>query len=131
MPVRESNRPITSLLTEVISELAYLIQTEIRLARAEISEKLSSAASSGALIGAGGVLALSGFLVLLFAAVKFLAIAGLPEQWGFLLVGAIVAVVGGVLVMKGVNALKASSLYPKKTVEQVRADYSVIKEQVK
>src|SRR5205085_8820945 len=37
-------RPLASVLTQVVSDLAFLLQTEIRLARAEIGEKLSIAA---------------------------------------------------------------------------------------
>lgn len=131
MAIKESNRPLTSLLTDVVSELAYLVQTEIRLAKTEISEKISRAGSGGAMIGAGAILALAGFIVLLFALVRWLAVAGLPEEWGFLLVGGAVLAIGAILAMKGINDLKGSALMPKKTVKQMRADYSVIKEQVK
>jgi len=129
MTVQE--RPLTSVLSQIISEVAYLLQTEIRMARAEVSEKVARVASSGAMVAAGGVLLLAGFIVLLFDVVRWLAIAGLAEQWGFLIVGGIVAIIGAALVMSGTKAVKKSALYPNKTVEQMRADYSVIKEQMK
>lgn len=131
MAVQDSNRPLTSVLSQIISEVAYLLQTEIRMARAEMSEKFAQVASSGAMVAAGGILLLAGFIVLLFDAVRWLAIAGLAEQWGYLIVGGIVAIVGIALVMSGIKAMKGSALYPNKTVEQMRADYSVIKEQMK
>jgi len=129
MTVQE--RPLTSVLSQIISEVAYLLQTEIRMARAEVSEKVARVASSGAMVAAGGVLLLAGFIVLLFDVVRWLAIAGLAEQWGFLIIGGIVAIIGIALVMSGIKAVKKSALYPNKTVEQMRADYSVIKEQMK
>ena len=58
-------------------------------------------------------------------------LAGIPDHWGFLIVGVIVAIAGVVLLMKGSNDLKGSALVPKRTIDQVRADLSVVKEQVK
>ena len=66
MPTRETTRPIVSLMTHVASDLAYLVQTEFRLARAEMGEKLSVASNAGAYLAAGGVVALGGLIALLF-----------------------------------------------------------------
>ena len=131
MVTRDSTRPLTSVLTQVISEVAYLLQTEIRLARAEIGEKLGHAASGGILIGIGAALVLPGIFVLLLAAVRWLSIAGLPEHWGLLLVGGAVVAVGVGLAVKGANNIKGSALVPERFVEQMRADFAVAKEQVK
>jgi Putative Actinobacterial Holin-X, holin superfamily III len=130
MAPRESARPLTSLFTDTVAELTHLFQTEIRLVRAEISEKLSRIANSGALIGAGAIVLLPAVFILLLAIVRWLAVAGLPEQWGLLLVGAVVAAIGVGLLLKGVNNLKASALVPRRTIEQVRADFSMAKEHV-
>jgi hypothetical protein len=127
----ESTRPLTSLFTDTVAELTNLFQTEIRLVRAEINEKLSKVANSGALIGAGAIVMLPAVFILLLAIVRWLAVAGLPEQWGLTLVGLVVAALGIVLLMKGINNLKGSALVPRRTIEQVRADISVVKEQVR
>jgi len=131
MALQDNTRPLSSVLSQIISEVAYLVQTEIRLARAEMSEKFGKMASAGTMIGAGALLLLAGFIVLLFAIVRWLAVAGIPEEWGFLIVGGIIAVVGLALAMAGSSSLKHADLTPDKTVAQMRADYSVIKEQVK
>lgn len=130
MSTRDSTRPLASVLTQVVSEVAYLLQTEIRLAKAEAGEKLSNAASAATLIGIGAVLILPGLFILLMAAVRWLEVAGLPTQWGFLLVGVLVCGIGVVLAIKGANNLKGSALVPKRTIEQVRADLSVAKEKI-
>jgi Putative Actinobacterial Holin-X, holin superfamily III len=131
MAIHESTRPLTSLFTDTVSELTNLFQTEIRLVRAEINEKLSKAANSGALIGAGAIVMLPAVFILLLAIVRWLAVAGLPEQWGLTLVGLVVAALGVALLMMGINNLKGSALVPRRTIEQVRADISVAKEQVR
>jgi uncharacterized membrane protein YqjE len=131
MSIRTAARPLTSVFTQVISEVAYLLQTEIRLARAELSEKVASLASGGAMIGAAAILALLGLFILLLGAVRWLEIAGLPDRWGYLLVGGVVLIVGIGLVLAGVNRLKASALVPRRTIDQLRADFSVAKEHAK
>src|SRR5919202_697814 len=131
MAIHQSTRPLTSLFTDTVADLTNLFQTEIRLVRAEINEKLSTAASGGALIGAGAVVMIPAVFILLLAIVRWLAVAGLPEQWGLTLVGLVVAALGVVLLMKGVNNLKGSALVPRRTIRQVRADVEVAKEQVR
>lgn len=130
MAIRDSTRPISSVITEIFSEAAYLLQTEIRLARTEIGEKVSQVAHGGIFIGIAAVLLLPGLFVLMLAVVRWLEVAGLPDQWGFLLVGGGVVAIGVGLALKGINDLKGSALVPERTIEQVRADISVAKEQV-
>jgi hypothetical protein len=131
MPTRETTHPLTSLVTRAVSEIAYLLQTEIRLARTEISDKLGKLATGGILIAAGAVLALAGLILLLFAIVQWLAIAGLPQEWGFLLVGGGVLLLGLGLLMKGTRNMKGSALVPHRTIDQLKADLSIVKEQMK
>ena len=130
MASHDSRRPLGSLFTDVVSEITQLFQTELRLVRAEMNEKASRVANSGALIGAGAIVLLPAVFILLLAIVRWLEVAGLPEQWGLLLVGAAVAGLGAALLMKGINNLKGPALVPKRTIAQVRADVSLAKEQV-
>jgi putative superfamily III holin-X len=130
MAIREADHPITSLMTRVVSDVAYLLQTEIRLAKAEISEKLSVAANGGTLLGIAAVLFLPGLFILLLAAVRWLEVAGMPTQWGFLLVGVIVTAAAAVLAVLGINRLKQPNLLPQRTIEQVSADLTVAKEHI-
>ena len=131
MAVRDSARPLASLFTDLISEVTQLFQAEMRLVRAEMNEKVSRVANSGALIGAGAVVMLPAVFILLLAIVRWLEVAGLPDQWGLLIVGVVVAALGTLLLMKGINNLKGSALVPQRTIEQVRADFSVAREQVR
>jgi Putative Actinobacterial Holin-X, holin superfamily III len=127
---QETNRSLVQLITDAMNEFANLFQTEIRLVRVELSEKLNRFAGSGAMIGAGAVAAIVALILLLQAAVKWLAIAGLPEEWGLLLLGFLVGVIGIVLLVKGINDAKATSLLPERTISQVRADIATVKEHV-
>jgi hypothetical protein len=130
MASHESSRPLGSLFTDVVSEVTHLFQTEMRLVRAEMNEKVSRVANSGALIGAGTVVMVPAVFILLLAIVRWLEVAGLPEEWGLTIVGAVIAIVGAVMLMKGINNLKGPALMPDRTIRQVRADVSLAKEQV-
>ena len=130
MASHDSTRPLGSLFTDVVSEITHLFQTELRLVRAEMNEKVGRVANSGALIGAGAVILLPAVFILLLAIVRWLAVAGLPEQWGLVIVGGAVALLGVALLMKGINNLKGAALVPQRTIQQVRADVSLAKEQV-
>jgi hypothetical protein len=128
MAVHEGTHPLTSLLNRAASEVSYLVQTELRLARTEISDKIGKVATGGAHVGAGAVLALAGLIILLLAIVRWLEIAGLPSEWGLLLVGGGVVLLGVVLLRRGTRNMKGSNLVPQRTLDQLRADLSAIKE---
>jgi uncharacterized membrane protein YqjE len=128
MATRDTTHPITALLTRVGSEIAYLLQTEIRLAKTELGEKVARVANAGIQLGAGSVLALAGLIVLLLAIVQWLAVAGLPYEWGLLIVGGVVLIVGVVLLMSGSRSMKGSALVPQRTLDQLKADLSIMKD---
>jgi uncharacterized membrane protein YqjE len=130
MPARESARPLTSLLTQAVSELAYLLQTEIRLARAEVSEKVAAAANGGVMLGVAVVLLLPALFVLMLDIARWIEIAGLPDHWALLIVGGVAALIGIGLALAGARRFKASALMPQRTMEQVRADFTIAKEHV-
>jgi Putative Actinobacterial Holin-X, holin superfamily III len=80
------------------------------------------------LVGVAAVLSLAGLIVLLLAAVRWLEIAGLPQEWGLLLVGGTAVIIGIALAFVGANRLRAPALTPDRTISQLRADISVAKE---
>jgi Putative Actinobacterial Holin-X, holin superfamily III len=131
MPIKETTRPIASVVAQVASDLAYLVQTEFRLARAEMGEKLSAASNAGVYLALGGVIALAGLIVLLFDIARWITVAGLPYPWSLLIVALVSLAIGAGLAMAGVARLRGSALVPKRTLEQVREDYVVAKEHVR
>src|SRR6476659_1612202 len=106
----DEKRSIFNLVADVVDDAAHLFQSELRLIRAEIDEKLGLVANAGGMLVAGGIAALAAFLLLLQAAVRWLVIAGLPDQWGYLLVGIVVTIVAAALLIKGINNLTSTSL---------------------
>ena len=130
MAVAEDTRPLIRIVADVMNDFASLFQTEIRLMRMEMNEKLSRLVNSGTLIAIGAIGSIAALFLLLQALVKWLAIAGLPEEWGLLLVGLAIAIVAAALLMKGVSAIRKTALIPERSLRQMQADLTTIKEHV-
>ena len=130
MAQRHPDRSIVGLIADVISDLANLFQTELRLVRVEMNEKFQRLVGGSILIGAGAVAMLAALIVLLFAIVRWLEVAGVPQEWGLLIVGVAVAAIGIALLAKGINNFKRTSLVPNRTLHQMRADVSAVREHV-
>src|SRR5690554_5801672 len=99
--MKNSDKPITGLLSDLPRETSDLVQTEIRLAKAEISEKINQVNSGIVSLITGGVVAFVGLLFLLQAVTIVLAQLLEPitqQPWvAPLIVGVIVAIIGAVL----------------------------------
>lgn len=130
MNSREDHRTIFNLVASVIDESVHLLQTELRLLRAEMNDKLAKFASAGTVLAAGGIAALAALFLLLQAIVRWLAVAGLPDQWGYLIVGLIVATIAGGMLSLGLGRLRATTLVPQKSIDQIKADVAAVKEHV-
>lgn len=124
----KADRSIGELLGDLAHETTTLIRQELTLFKVEMSQKASTVGKNAAFIAAGGAVAYAGFLALLAAVVMLLTQVGLPGWVSALLVGLVVAGVGGALVMKGVQALKQASLAPTETIETIKEDARWVRE---
>ncbi|HZP20405.1 MAG TPA: phage holin family protein [Bauldia sp.] len=126
----ERHSSTLGLFADVVSQLAGLFQNELQLLRAEFGEKIRRLIDSGALVGGGAVALLAALLLLLRGLVRWLEVAGIPDQWGYLIVGTIVGVAGWFALQSGLAAIKRSTLVPDRAVDQLRADFDTVKEHV-
>ena len=127
--MQTDDRSLKDLLSDLPTSLTTLVRKEIQLARAETSEKVTQSMVAVGAIAAGGILALSALIVLLQALVIAIAELGVPPALASLIVGLVVAVIAYVLIHKGTNDLKATNLAPDRTIDSLRRDAQVIKEQ--
>ena len=124
------SRTIGSLLRELFDEARDLFRQEVALAKTEASEKASVLGRNVAFIAAGGLVVFAGALFILAALSVLLAWilqnAGMNEgtaMWlGPLIVGLAVAIVGYILVNKGIKTLKDGSLKPERTIQSIKED---------
>jgi len=117
------DRSLGELFAELAREVTALVRQEATLAKAEMGEKASRIGVNLASLAAGGAVAYAGFLAILVAIIALLVEAAGLSWWGAaMLVGIVVSIVGGVLVMKGINALKNANLTPRETLESLKED---------
>jgi hypothetical protein len=111
--------------------MGVLVRQEVQLATTEMTHKASRAAQEVGMIVVGGLVAYAGLLAILASVIVWLAAAGLGWWQAALLVGVIVAVIGGLLVQRGLAALKHADLAPRKTMETLKEDTQWAKDRMK
>ncbi|MCR9085778.1 MAG: phage holin family protein [Rhodobacteraceae bacterium] len=119
-----------ALIGQALTQVATLFRKEIDLARAETQDNIRGAVAGVGLIIAAIVVSLTSLNVLAAALVVALTNIGIEGGWASLLVGVLFAVVALVLATAGSKALKASSLAPTRTIENVRKDSQTVKEAI-
>ena len=131
MAFADNTRSVPELFTSVVSQLADLMRTEGQLARTEISEKMTLAATGLGLIVGGAILLMPALVVLLEAAVAALVDNGIAPYWAALIVGGACFVLGLILLLIGVSWLRAGKLVPDKTISQLQRDAATARSQVR
>jgi hypothetical protein len=121
-------RSISRLLGGAFEQLAQLVQTEIRLARAELADKAAKAGMGVGLVFGGLLLMVPALVLFLIALALFLTNLGLSPVTGHLLAGAIGAGASAVLLVSGLARLKPSGLVPDTTIRQIQKDIAAAKE---
>jgi len=125
----EQYSSLPNSFSKVITDLADLMQKEMRLAQAELSEKLSISIRAGVWMSAAAVLAIVGVFLIVQAIVLGLSTAtGIALHWSCLIVAAVLAAAAGAGFSKG-RADVPEQLTPDRAINQVKQDISVAKEQ--
>jgi len=122
---------IPNLFSDVLTQATNLVRTEIRLAKVELGEKLGQTARAGGFVVAGAVLLIGALYLFLLWIVRLLVALGVPEHWATLAVAVATAIVGYLVVRKGMADLSASNLAPGRTINSLEKDAAVAKETVR
>lgn len=130
IPFGERERSIPAIVLDLVNQFATLLQQESRLARAEISEAVSRMIAGMVMAVIAAVLLVPALVILLLAAVYALETTGLAPSWSALAVGGGALIVGLILMLLGVNRLKAKNLIPRRTIHQFEEDAALAKSQV-
>ncbi|HEX6962829.1 MAG TPA: phage holin family protein [Lacipirellula sp.] len=128
---RHEYRSLTDLVRELRDETTDLVRSEVKLAKIEISEKVSRVGRNSIYTMIGGAIAQSALVLLMFAAaagayvalVEFADMSREMAGWvGPLAVGLLGAIIGYIFIHKGIHAISNESLVPEKTVDSLRQD---------
>jgi hypothetical protein len=125
----EQYSSLPNAFSKVVTDLADLMQKEMQLARAELSEKLSISIRAGVWMSAAAVLAItSGVLIVQASVLGLSAATGVGLHWSCLIVAAVLAAAAGAGFSKG-RADVPEQLTPDRAINQVKQDIAVAKEQ--
>ena len=129
--LRQQERSIGELFGQLTQDMTLLVRQEVQLARTEMTEKISKVTTNVISVATGGFVAYLGGLALMAALILAIRdLANISLAWSALIVGAILAIVGYVMLQRGMKELKGAELAPRRTVENIKDDVQSIKEDV-
>jgi uncharacterized membrane protein YqjE len=128
--IEADDRPVSQVLQDILANVQELVRSEVRLARTEISEQISTAARAAVFLVTGGVLAAYAVGFLLWSAVY--ALGQVTPAWlAPLLVALVVAAAASVFIVIGRNRIKLVNPKPEKTIASLKEDVQWVKDQTK
>lgn len=130
MQQSKDERSIGELFGDLVQQTGMLVRQEVKLATTELGDKASRVGKDIGALAVGGAVAYAGFLALLAAIVIGLGQLGLPWWIAALIVGAVVMAIGGLMVQKGLTALKHQDMTPQQTITSLKEDQTWAKEQL-
>jgi hypothetical protein len=129
----QDNRSLGTLISELAQDTTTLVQQEVALAKAEMSEKASQVGRGISTLAIGGVVLLAGLLALIDFAIYGLAELLPPDlsPWlGALIVGVVLSVIGYIMLQNGRKEIKSTTLTPERTATSLQRDKDMVKEHV-
>ncbi|MGC5039790.1 MULTISPECIES: phage holin family protein [unclassified Streptomyces] len=122
------DEPVSELVQRATTQLTELVRGEMRLARAEMTEKGKRFGKGGGLFGGAGVLGFVTLQALVATVIAALAVP-LPVWAAALIVTAVLAVATGLTALAGRKQVRqATPPAPQRTIDSVKADVAEIKE---
>jgi len=134
MAIDKTDKSLPSLFTDLTRETVDLVRKEIALARAEMSEKISTAQTAITSVAIGAAILLAGLFIILQAVVNGVAMVLPPDlaPWlAPLIVGVVIALIGYLMIKGGSSKLKADNLMPNKTLDSLRRDKHMAEEKAR
>jgi len=127
---RTNDSTVADLISGLVTDAQQLVRREIDLAKREVSIEVDKVKQGAVALGAGAGLAIIGALLLGHMLVYLVqSLTGLSLWVSYLIVGAIFAIGGGILLMQGIKRMKDVDPLPRETIETVKEDIQWIKEQ--
>ncbi len=126
----QDTRSIGDITGNLLENAQEILRDEIRLAKVEIREDLTTMARAAALLVVGGLMAMFAFGMMLFAATWTLDTV-LPLWAAAAIVTAVVAVIAATLIAVGRSRVSAVNPIPEETVETMKENVQWVKQQTR
>ncbi|MER6115857.1 phage holin family protein [Streptomyces sp. A0642] len=125
---QKDDDPVNVLVSRASQQLSELFREEMRLARAEMTQKGKRFGKGGGLVGTAGFLGVLATQALVAACIAVLALA-LPVWAAALIVAAVLAAGAAGMALAGKKQItEAGSPAPERTIDSVKADLAELKE---
>ncbi len=125
----ESSHGLGEVIGNLFTDLQDLFQGEIRLARAELDQKINRVVMAAIWLVGGALVAFAGLVVILQGVAAALALV-IPIWAAAMIVGVLIVVVGGLLARSGLAMLSLKTLTPDRTAASLQKDARVVKEHI-
>ncbi len=124
------DRSLGELLNELNNQTRTLISQEVRLAKTEAAEKGKQAGKAIGFVAVGGFVVYAGLLAIIAGII--LVLGNVVPIWvAALVVGVIVALIGYLVLQKGLGDLKPEKLKPEQTAKSMRENKEWLQSQAK
>ena len=114
------DRSLGELFSDLSQQTSDLIRQEMRLAKAEMSEKVADAGRHALKIGAGVAFGLAAVITIAAALALLLIDAGIEPWVSALIAAAAMGVIAFVLVQSGLSALRKKTMAPVETIHSLK-----------
>jgi uncharacterized membrane protein YqjE len=133
--VADHDRPLASIVAEIRDEVKDFAGTRVEMLKAELQESRATLKRVIPSAAAALVLLATAYMLFTIALVGLVAVAfwNNPYRWffAFLIVAVLWAVIGAITAFMAIRRLKTHGLFPRKTVEVLRADKTWLQNQVR
>jgi len=117
----ENQQSLTSLVSGIVNDAQELMKQQLNLFKAELQADLKKTREAAVSLAVGVGIASVGGLMLCWALAYLVNWAfNWPTWGGFLLVGGLIAVLGGILVFVGLERFRSFNPLPDQTAEALR-----------
>lgn len=120
MDLQRTDRSLGELFSDLSQQTADLIRQEMRLAKAELSEKFADAGRHALMIGAAVAFALAAVITVAAATTLLMIDLGLEPWLAATITAAVMALLAFVLAQSGISALRKTSIAPVETLQSIK-----------
>lgn len=122
----DTERTVGQLVADASHDISALVQSEIQLAKAEVTKGLSFGGKGAGLLGGAAFVGLLG-LIFLFHTLAHTLDVWLPLWAGYLIVAVLLLAVAGILALLGIKAVKKAKPMPEKAIRNAQQTVEAIK----
>jgi hypothetical protein len=121
-----AEQPVGEIIRAISDDVKELVRDEVQLAKAELVPAAKAGGIGAGLLAGAAFFGVSAVFILYFCVVYVLVRLGLPEWASFLIVGAALLVLAGVLGAIGVSMIKKVKA-PQRAIKQAKETVDAVK----